>query len=173
MRLGLEDVGHARTGRARFAQDQLAFAPGIRRGRRFVQKLHHARLHRPQSSPVACPRCRPGRGNSKKSFHRMAWDHAEAEVEGGIAAVVGIVGAFIGGWLMPQLGIHLGSGILAAIINATIGGLVLLLIIRLVRSGGSWGGGWGGWGRRCACSPSQTWSDVGTVPLGNTRRRRS
>jgi uncharacterized membrane protein YeaQ/YmgE (transglycosylase-associated protein family) len=50
----------------------------------------------------------------------MAWDHAEAEVEGGIAAVVGIVGAFIGGWLMPQLGIHLGSGILAAIINATI-----------------------------------------------------
>jgi uncharacterized membrane protein YeaQ/YmgE (transglycosylase-associated protein family) len=87
--------------------------------------------------------------------------------------IIGIVGAFIGGWLMPQLGIHLGSGILAAIINATIGALVLLLIIRLVRSGGSWGCGWGGWGRRCACSPSQTWSDVGTVPLGNTRRRRS
>ena len=36
--------------------------------------------------------------------------------------IVGIVGAFIGSWLLPQLGIHLGSGIIAAIINATIGG---------------------------------------------------
>jgi hypothetical protein len=43
--------------------------------------------------------------------------------------------AFIGSWLLPQLGIHLGSGIIAAIINATIGALILLLIIRLVRGG--------------------------------------
>jgi uncharacterized membrane protein YeaQ/YmgE (transglycosylase-associated protein family) len=58
--------------------------------------------------------------------------------------VIGIIGAFIGSWLLPQLGIHLGSGIIAAIINATIGALILLLIIRLVR-----GGGWrGSWGRR-------------------------
>ena len=35
--------------------------------------------------------------------------------------IIGIVGAFIGSWLLPQLGIHLGSGIIAAIINATIG----------------------------------------------------
>ena len=63
--------------------------------------------------------------------------------------VIGIVGAFLGGWLLPQLGIHLGSGIIAAIINATIGALVLLLIIRLVRGGGGWGRSWGGgWGRR-------------------------
>ena len=32
--------------------------------------------------------------------------------------IIGIVGAFIGSWLLPQLGIHLGSGIIAAIINA-------------------------------------------------------
>jgi len=35
--------------------------------------------------------------------------------------IIGIVGAFIGSWLLPQLGIHLGSVIIAAIIIATIG----------------------------------------------------
>jgi uncharacterized membrane protein YeaQ/YmgE (transglycosylase-associated protein family) len=59
--------------------------------------------------------------------------------------IIGIVGAFIGSWLLPQLGIHLGAGIVAAIINATIGALILLLIIRLLRGGGGWrwGGSWG------------------------------
>ena len=56
--------------------------------------------------------------------------------------IIGIVGAFIGSWLLPQLGIHLGSGIIAAIINATVGALILLLIIRLVRGGGWWRGSW-------------------------------
>jgi uncharacterized membrane protein YeaQ/YmgE (transglycosylase-associated protein family) len=44
--------------------------------------------------------------------------------------------------VMPQLGIHLGVGIVAAIIDATIGALLLLLIIRLVRGAGTWGAGW-------------------------------
>ena len=44
---------------------------------------------------------------------------------------IGIVGAFIGSWLMPQLGIHLASGIVSAIIVATIGAVVLLAIVRL------------------------------------------
>ena len=56
---------------------------------------------------------------------------------------IGIVGAFIGSWLLPQFGIHLGLGIVAVIINATIGALVLLLIIRLVRGGGGWRASWG------------------------------
>jgi len=51
--------------------------------------------------------------------------------------VIGIVGAYFGGWLLPQLGFQLGAGMLAAIINATIGAVVLLLIIGLVRSAGS------------------------------------
>jgi uncharacterized membrane protein YeaQ/YmgE (transglycosylase-associated protein family) len=51
--------------------------------------------------------------------------------------LVGLVGAFIGDWLLPRLGIHLGAGIVALIINAFIGAVVLLLILRLV------GGGWG------------------------------
>ncbi len=62
--------------------------------------------------------------------------------------IVGILGAFIGSWLLPQIGIHLGSGLLPAILNATVGALILLLIIGLVRGAGSQGT-WGGiWGRR-------------------------
>jgi uncharacterized membrane protein YeaQ/YmgE (transglycosylase-associated protein family) len=49
--------------------------------------------------------------------------------------LVGLVGAFIGDWLLPQLGIHLGVGIIALIINAFIGAVVLLLILRLVNGG--------------------------------------
>jgi uncharacterized membrane protein YeaQ/YmgE (transglycosylase-associated protein family) len=60
--------------------------------------------------------------------------------------IIGILGAFFGSWLLPQLGIHLGTGLISAIINATIGAVLLLLIVRLVR-----GGGWGwqrSWWRR-------------------------
>jgi uncharacterized membrane protein YeaQ/YmgE (transglycosylase-associated protein family) len=31
--------------------------------------------------------------------------------------LVGLIGAFLGDWLLPQLGIHLGAGIIALIIN--------------------------------------------------------
>ncbi len=48
--------------------------------------------------------------------------------------VVGIVGAFIAGWLFPALGVTLGTGIIAAIIHAAIGAIILLLLIRLVKS---------------------------------------
>jgi uncharacterized membrane protein YeaQ/YmgE (transglycosylase-associated protein family) len=46
--------------------------------------------------------------------------------------VVGLIGAFIGDWLLPRLGIHLGTGIVALVINAFVGAVVLLLILRLV-----------------------------------------
>jgi len=63
--------------------------------------------------------------------------------------IIGVAGAFIGDWLVPQLGIHLGVGIIGAIINATIGAVVLLFVIRLVRGGGRWSGRSGtGWTRR-------------------------
>jgi len=51
---------------------------------------------------------------------------------------IGIIGAFVASWLMPRLGISLGVGMVRAIINATIGAVLLLLIIRLVRGGGRW-----------------------------------
>jgi len=47
--------------------------------------------------------------------------------------VVGILGAFFGGWLLPKLGIHLGVGIVSIIASATIGAVVLLLVLRLIR----------------------------------------
>ena len=43
-----------------------------------------------------------------------------------------IVGA-IAGWLLPQLGIRLGTGIVAAIINSAIGGVIVLVILSLIR----------------------------------------
>ena len=46
---------------------------------------------------------------------------------------IGIVGAFIGGWLLPRIGVNLGGGLVAAVGSATIGAVVLLLILRLVR----------------------------------------
>src|ERR1700710_1170585 len=56
--------------------------------------------------------------------------------------IVGIVGAFIGDWLLPRLNIHLGVGMVGLIVNATIGAIVLLIIIRLVAGAGYSGGGW-------------------------------
>lgn len=49
--------------------------------------------------------------------------------------IIGILGAFIGAWMLPRLGVHLGVGLVAAIANATIGAVVLLLVIRLLRGG--------------------------------------
>jgi len=46
--------------------------------------------------------------------------------------IVGVIGAFSGDWLARRLGIHLGVGTAALIINPTIGAIALLLIIRLV-----------------------------------------
>jgi uncharacterized membrane protein YeaQ/YmgE (transglycosylase-associated protein family) len=54
--------------------------------------------------------------------------------------VVGVLGAFIGSWLLPALGIHFASGLIAAIVSATVGAVALLLIIRLIRGGSGWHG---------------------------------
>jgi uncharacterized membrane protein YeaQ/YmgE (transglycosylase-associated protein family) len=58
--------------------------------------------------------------------------------------IIGVVGAFIGDRLMPRLGIHFGTGIVALVVNATLGAIVLLIILRLIsgaaggRSGRRW-----------------------------------
>jgi len=51
--------------------------------------------------------------------------------------LVGVAGAFVGGWALPQLHIHFGDGIVAAIANATIGAVLLLIVIGLIHGGGS------------------------------------
>jgi uncharacterized membrane protein YeaQ/YmgE (transglycosylase-associated protein family) len=47
--------------------------------------------------------------------------------------VIGIIGALIAGYLFPAVGITLGTGVLAAIIHATIGAIILLVLIRVVK----------------------------------------
>jgi uncharacterized membrane protein YeaQ/YmgE (transglycosylase-associated protein family) len=46
---------------------------------------------------------------------------------------LGIVGALIGDWVLPRLGIHLGLGFVSALVNATIGAVALLLVVGLLR----------------------------------------
>jgi uncharacterized membrane protein YeaQ/YmgE (transglycosylase-associated protein family) len=46
--------------------------------------------------------------------------------------VVGIIGAFIGGWVFAQLGIAL-AGIGGQLAMATIGAIILLLILRALK----------------------------------------
>jgi uncharacterized membrane protein YeaQ/YmgE (transglycosylase-associated protein family) len=50
--------------------------------------------------------------------------------------VVGVIGAFVGSWLLPAVHIFLGAGIINEIINATVGAIVLLIILRLLKGGG-------------------------------------
>ena len=59
--------------------------------------------------------------------------------------LVGLVGAFVGDWLLPRLGIHLGVGLVASIVNAFIGAAILLLIIRLLNGRWSYRRRWSIW----------------------------
>ena len=47
--------------------------------------------------------------------------------------VIGIIGALLASWLLPQLGVNLGGSALRDIINATIGGVIVLVILALIR----------------------------------------
>jgi len=47
--------------------------------------------------------------------------------------IIGIIGAFVGGWLLGTLGISIGTGIVNDIITASIGAIVVLLGIRILR----------------------------------------
>jgi uncharacterized membrane protein YeaQ/YmgE (transglycosylase-associated protein family) len=49
--------------------------------------------------------------------------------------VIGIVGAFIGVWLLTTLHVVPFAGFLGSIINATVGAVVLLVIIGFIRRG--------------------------------------
>lgn len=52
--------------------------------------------------------------------------------------IIGIVGAFVGGWLFSQLGVSTPFGGLAGtIFVAFIGAIVLLFVLRLIRGSGT------------------------------------
>ncbi|GMU43956.1 MAG: GlsB/YeaQ/YmgE family stress response membrane protein [Xanthomonadales bacterium] len=48
--------------------------------------------------------------------------------------VVGILGAYVGGWLLGSvLGLAFGGGLIGAIVNATIGAVVLLAVVGVLK----------------------------------------
>ena len=52
--------------------------------------------------------------------------------------IIGIVGAFVGGWLFRQLGVNTPfAGLAGTIFVAFIGAVVLLFVLRLLRRGGN------------------------------------
>jgi uncharacterized membrane protein YeaQ/YmgE (transglycosylase-associated protein family) len=51
---------------------------------------------------------------------------------------IGIVGALIGNWVFPQLGVHLASGMVSRVITATVGAILLLLALRILRRRRRW-----------------------------------
>ena len=46
--------------------------------------------------------------------------------------VIGIIGAFIGGWLLTQAGVTIGSGIVSVIATATLGAVALLAVLKII-----------------------------------------
>jgi len=50
-----------------------------------------------------------------------------------ITILIGIAGAFVGNWIFSTLGIYIGSGIVAVIISAFVGAVVLLFVINLLK----------------------------------------
>lgn len=47
--------------------------------------------------------------------------------------VIGIIGAFIAGYVLPIVGFEFGDGIIGSILNATIGAIILLVLIRVIK----------------------------------------
>ncbi|HML06781.1 MAG TPA: GlsB/YeaQ/YmgE family stress response membrane protein [Xanthobacteraceae bacterium] len=65
------------------------------------------------------------------------WLAGQLVTSGGFGLVgdiaIGIVGALIGTWSLTKLGIHIGGGLLSAVVVATVGAVLLLLAVGLVR----------------------------------------
>ena len=51
------------------------------------------------------------------------------------AIIVGIIGAFIGGWLFGTLGVFPGGGILGSILTAFVGAVILLVLLGALHRG--------------------------------------
>jgi uncharacterized membrane protein YeaQ/YmgE (transglycosylase-associated protein family) len=47
--------------------------------------------------------------------------------------VLGVIGSIVAGILLPRLGVFIGSGLIADIIDAAIGAIIVLAIVSLVR----------------------------------------
>ena len=47
--------------------------------------------------------------------------------------VVGIIGALVASWVLPQLHVELATGTLRSILDATVGAVIVLVILSLIK----------------------------------------
>jgi uncharacterized membrane protein YeaQ/YmgE (transglycosylase-associated protein family) len=47
--------------------------------------------------------------------------------------IVSLIGAFIGGWVLPAFGLSLGGGIAGAAITSAIGAVAVLVVLRIAK----------------------------------------
>lgn len=47
--------------------------------------------------------------------------------------VIGILGSFMGSWLLPILGVSVGEGILSTVFEATLGAVAIIFLAGLIR----------------------------------------
>jgi len=47
--------------------------------------------------------------------------------------IVGLIGAAIAGYLLPGVGVYIGTGFVPEVVNAVIGAIVLLVVVRLIK----------------------------------------
>ena len=47
--------------------------------------------------------------------------------------ITGIIGAFLGGWLLSVLGVSIGGGLIGSIISALVGAIVLIFGLGLIK----------------------------------------
>ena len=61
----------------------------------------------------------------------QALDGVSFSVEEG--EIVGVIGAFIGGFLLNKLGVSIGGGVMGQIGTSVIGAMVLLFVVSLIK----------------------------------------
>ena len=47
--------------------------------------------------------------------------------------VIGVIGAYIGNWLLPEMGIYIRHGIIGTLVTAVIGAIVFLFVVNLLK----------------------------------------
>ncbi len=47
--------------------------------------------------------------------------------------VIGMIGALVASWLLPQLGVSLGGSAFRDVVNATIGAVIILIILSMIK----------------------------------------
>lgn len=47
--------------------------------------------------------------------------------------ILGIIGAFVGGWLFKELGLYAGTSLASTILTSMVGAIVVIAIARLIR----------------------------------------